>query len=329
LHQSITFVCCVESGPLEEPTIRLAESLRRFAGAFASEPLIAVTPRPGPPLSRQTLNTFDKLEVQYIRFNPESPYSWYSFLNKPLALAHVEQLRSSESMCWLDSDLIVMDEPNLLTLSMDEDFLACVSEFKNNGTDGRDDEHEPYWRKVSEIIGVDLDSIPYVTTPMDQKTIRAYFNGGVFVYRRDTAFGRSYLRACVDILDSRVSCRSSGIFFTEQVALGLTAFRIGLRFRELPLAYNYPIGGSVPACFLSAWALKNAQILHHHDAMWPTLWPRFMRHLEEAQPGAHDWLMTKGPLANRSPLLWRGLGKALRMWREAQRRRFCDGCRAL
>ena len=60
-----TFVCCVESGWLETQTIRLVESLRKFGGTFSQEPVIAVTPRFGPPLSKRTHAQFRELGVTH------------------------------------------------------------------------------------------------------------------------------------------------------------------------------------------------------------------------------------------------------------------------
>ena len=50
---STTFVTCIESGGLEEQTIRLMKSLRKWGGKFADAPVYAVNPRFGVPLARQ------------------------------------------------------------------------------------------------------------------------------------------------------------------------------------------------------------------------------------------------------------------------------------
>jgi hypothetical protein len=64
----ITFVCCVESGLLENQTVRMIESLRRWGGQLRESPIFAVTPRMGLPLSRQTHRDFERLGVEYLRF---------------------------------------------------------------------------------------------------------------------------------------------------------------------------------------------------------------------------------------------------------------------
>ena len=85
-----SFVCCVESGALENYTLRMIESLRKWGGKFRNAPIYAVTPRFGPPLSQNTKKAFTRLNVNHIRCNPQTNYSWLGFLNKPLALVAVE-----------------------------------------------------------------------------------------------------------------------------------------------------------------------------------------------------------------------------------------------
>src|SRR5205085_1505515 len=63
----ISFICCVESGPLEDQTVRMVESLRRWGGRLAEAPVVAVTPRFGPPLARTTRRALDRLSARHVR----------------------------------------------------------------------------------------------------------------------------------------------------------------------------------------------------------------------------------------------------------------------
>ena len=67
MSHPITFVCCVESGLLENQTVPMIESLRRWGGRLRESPIFAVTPRMGPSLSRQTHRSFERLGVEYLR----------------------------------------------------------------------------------------------------------------------------------------------------------------------------------------------------------------------------------------------------------------------
>ncbi len=83
----VTFVCCVESGALEDQAVRLAASLRQWGGTFAVCPFLAITPRRGAPLRRDTRQAFDDLEVIYIRENVREPFAWFKFMAKLSAAA--------------------------------------------------------------------------------------------------------------------------------------------------------------------------------------------------------------------------------------------------
>jgi len=109
LEPEMTFVCCVESGSLESQTVRMVTSLRKRGGQFANAPIVAVTPRFGPPLSKQTHRAFDALDVTYIRRTSKFRFSWFKFLNKPLSLVFAEESIDSEVIGFLDSDLLFVD----------------------------------------------------------------------------------------------------------------------------------------------------------------------------------------------------------------------------
>jgi hypothetical protein len=99
---SLAFVCCVESGPLEAETIRMADSLRRFGGAFATCPVYAVRSRIGPRLGNSTMAAFDRLDVTFLDAQFNRGYTWQHYLNKVYALRAVEATTDVETVCWLD-----------------------------------------------------------------------------------------------------------------------------------------------------------------------------------------------------------------------------------
>lgn len=59
----LTFACCAKYGTLEEGSLRLAESLRRYGGELANARIVAVTPRHGPWLRPSTLEALERLGV--------------------------------------------------------------------------------------------------------------------------------------------------------------------------------------------------------------------------------------------------------------------------
>lgn len=325
---NITFVCCVESGWLESQTVRLVESLRRFGGRFADAPLIAATPRFGPPISKNTVAVFRQHGVQHIRTNAAHPYAWFNFYNKPLALLAAEEYVRTSSIGWLDSDLLIVGEPAELLLGPGEDFLAFPSEQKEMGTVGPGDPFEDYWRASCEVAGIDMDALPWVTTAQTQERIRLYFNGGLFVYRRGTGFAKEYERLTRALLDSRVgtAAKGYGLGFKEMVSIGFAAIRLGMNWRALPYSHNYPMLSQTFKDWYSLEALTHARIVHWHDSMWPPFWDTFLSCMRDAHPGVASWLASLGPIRISAPLQNRILSRYLRSVRTRQARRYRDSC---
>ena len=327
---SISFVCCVESGPLEVGTLRLVESLRRWGGSFARAPVYAVTPRSGPGLARATLKDFERLDVRYLRRAPESNYSWFNFYNKPMAVALAEEAADTETVGWLDSDILVVGDPEELRLRDGEDFVACASD-KEMGSSGPDDPYDPLWKAACRVLGIDLESLPWVVTEQEKMRIRLYWNGGIFVYRRATRFGARYLKTCTQLMDARNRTSAPGfsIGFNEMCAIGLSMHLMGLKWRALPYTHNQSIGSKSHATWYREDQLRAARIVHYHDSMWPWFWDTFVQCLRATHPQVAEWVAPLGPMRNEAFILNRIWGRALRSSREKKNRAYVESCRTV
>ncbi|MEM7412881.1 MAG: hypothetical protein AAF430_21795 [Myxococcota bacterium] len=315
-----SFVCCVEAGRLEPMTVRLADSLRRYGGKYAKVPFYAVTPRQGPSLSRETLRRFDALDVRYIRAPQKSPYTWYHFYNKPLALKLAEEQADTPFMAWLDCDLLVLDEPEEFALEDGYDFIAAAPGHDIIGTTGPGDPHEPHWAKACEIVDVGLYDLPWITAHVTQRRIRLYWQAGVFGYRRDTGLAADYLHCCDRLLDAGFGLPANGVHWLEQMALGFAMVRKGLAYTELPESHNYAV-----ASYLDEErgddVLEAARVLHYHDAMDPGYWDRFLSVMRHSHPEPATWLEPQGPILDPQSRPVQLAAKLLRGWRLSQRRR--------
>ena len=318
---SICFVACVESGPLEAQTVRLAESIRRFGGALADGDIVAVTPRFGPPLARATRRRFEQLGVRHARLSSHPRYAWYHYLNTPIALAAAEELTDAELLCWTDSDLLFLSEPSDLLIEPDIDFVAATIDDGVVGTTGPDSPHDADWRRLCEIVGLDVDELPWVTTQIERIKIRLYFQAGVFAYRRGIGFSQFYLDMCTDALDRHFGFAHKAENYTDQVCLGLAAHKMGLRWRQLDPTHNFPMASFLPHTNLPE-QLAQAKILHYHDAMQAHFWDECLARLEPGHPDVHAWLSTREPLADPAPAPWRAVREGLRIARGVTRRRY-------
>ncbi len=315
MNPSISFVCCIDSGWLEEQTIRMIQSLRTWGGRFANCPVFAVTARRSVPLRSETLKKLKELNVQYLRFSEPAEYDWFPYLNKPRALLIADPHITTESVCFLDSDLLIIGEPDCLVLQDGEDFLACVTD-AIGGSQGDGHPLEPYWQEFCTTLGVDIDALPWVETEIDHQRIRTHWNGGVVVYRRSSNFIASFYKAFVQVLNACISSKVCGIFFTEQVVLAIMVIKEGLSWRNLPLSHNYEISMSIYSEYYDEARFKDARIVHYHDGMGPKFMSQFTELIKQTHPEVAEWLYSIGPIENRSPLLSRLAAKFMESGRK-------------
>ena len=322
----ITFVTCVESGPLETQVLRMIESLRTFGGAYAESPVWAVKPRFGPPLSKHTRDQFDRLGIEFHRTQRTDPHGWYAYINKTRALMLAEADVRTEFVGWLDADLLFTGEPTELVPGPNEDVTACSSD-NSGGTTGPDDPCDPFWREACAAVGLDLDRLPWVMTEREGHRIRLYWNSGVFVFRRGTGLAAEHDACTTRLLDVKLGSAVTGVFFTEQFGLALAAARLGLRYRQLPHSHNYEMGSAIHAEWYREDRLRAARIVHHHDCFWPAFWPTFIDCLKATHPDVADWLEPQGPLRNVAPFAYRAMTKYLRKKRARSEHQFKADCR--
>lgn len=323
-----SFVCCVESGWLEPGTVRLVESLRRFGGRYAAAPIVAVTPRFGPPLSAETKRAFADWDVKHITPGIPNAYPWFNFFNKPLALVAAEEHIDTEAIGFLDSDLLIVREPDELELMPGEDFLSFPTHCKEMGTSGPGDPYEGLWRASCRIAGLYIEDLPWIVTAQTRERIRLYFNSGLFIYRRGTSLAAEYLRLCRLLMDSRIGTRAAGygLGFKEMVSVGLAVMTLGLKWRALSYSHNYSISRLTFDQWYTAEALRDARIVHYHDSMWPQFWPTFLEALQSTHPEVAAWLETQGPMRVSGPPHWRALSAVLKARRRRQSNRYLASC---
>jgi hypothetical protein len=318
---SVTFVTCIESGILEPLTLRMVDSLRRFGGRFANMDVVAVTPRRTPPIARATLRRMSELGIRHLQIRPNNPYRWHHYMNKPEAIAAVEEQATSEAIAWIDSDIIFLREPESLELQPGLDFMASAPDAGVIGSTGKTDPNDKFWQRAAMLIGKDADDLPWLETG-DGLRVRFYWNSGLFVYRRSTGLGREFLKDCKYFLDQRVAKTHPQVHFMDQVVLGLTVVRLGLTWKALPDSSNFPVCSFLPGSY-DASKIKDANVLHFHDSMNPNLWPKLLKTLAPSHPAIHAWLEPQGPVViPQSTSLWFAR-EMLRLGRGVYRRIYC------
>ena len=315
---SMTVVSCIEAGELEPKTIRMVDSLRRFGGRFSDLDVIAITPRMGPRLQRETRRRMDELGIRHVRIKPKTRYVWHHYMNKAQAVMAAEQLVDSDAILWMDSDIIFLREPNELELSSGVDFIASAPDTGLIGSSGTDDPHDAFWSRCAGLIGRDVDELPWLTTG-DGHSIRFYWNAGLFVYRRATSFGREFVSDFERAMVQGVARSHAQVHGMDQVILGLTVLRLGMGWKAVPDTNNFPVISFIPQNF-DPVKVEPVDVLHYHDSMSPELLPKLIDTIAPAHPDVAAWLEQQGPVVDPSSRTTRMLREAFRIKRALNRR---------
>ena len=303
----------------------MIDSLRRWGGRLADAPVYAVKPRRGMPLTRQTRRRFDELNVHFLDIKPKTPYAWFRFLNKPLAMMEVEHRVDSEQMIWLDGDIIVAREPTDIVLRDGEDFTACASD-KNVGTTGPGDKFEPFWVEMAKVYGYSVDDLPWVKDERTGEPIRLYWNSGVFTYRRHDGFARHWHDGTIKLLEAKLAFKEGELIFHEQIALGMVMLQMGLKYRAFGSLCNLPIGKILKH---DPVAFREAAILHYHGCLWPDFFDQFCAYCKADRPDIYAWLAPQGPIGYAPSIPIKAVKKVLDDYRKRKWNRFKAECRHL
>ena len=198
----------------------------------------------------------DKMQIDYLPLDLESPCPEYGTSFRVIGASIVEQRSQADLLIQLDSDTVFLGEPDFALGGAD--VLARPVDVKGICTAGEGDAQDDYWRAVCRLCDVDYDAIPWIETTVDRITVRANYNGGLIVVRRD----RSIFEKAEEIFRKIISSGShshatpsgphrigsgqvspQGFVFwgTGQVALSLACTANNAGGRLLLPSYNIPL----------------------------------------------------------------------------------------
>lgn len=253
----VGFVACIEGGAIEAQALLLFDSVRRYGGRLAGSACYALSPRAGHAISAEARRRLDALEVDYsdALLNVDAPE--YGSANRVAAAGHVEDTTRHELLVVLDSDTLFLREPSEFLFAPDQDAAARPVDMKNVSTSGDDDPCDAYWRALCRSAGVDYDVLPWTESFVDRRRIRANYNGGLVVARRELGILRTWseiffksirdgvrpdgIRGAFRAGAGWVTPEVARLWGSNQAALALAIWSTTRRARELPPTYNYPL----------------------------------------------------------------------------------------
>ena len=313
-----TFVLCVESGIYESMAVRAVESLRRYGGRFAESDVLALTSRLGPPLASSTRTDLADLEVRTV-FRPHLRRGWFPWMGKVWAAREGERLAATDTVAYVDCDVLFLAEPTELLLAPETVIAAAHPDNGIVGTTGPGSRYESAWQRACEAVGMSLEDLPWVDPGDGAERIRFYLNAGIFAFSNGAGVPEKWLRCTNDLFRRRADFGTWREQFYEQVALGLAVVRFGLPFEALPYSHNFGVDSSMPAAWESP-EIATARILHYHDQLGPDAWRATVDRLAEHHPEPAAWLAGKGPLRDPSGSVAHAARATLRRGRLVTRR---------
>jgi hypothetical protein len=182
VSETLAFVLCIERNAIRAQALLLCESIRRFCGRHRSAPILAVAPRSGLGVDLETRRRLQAMDVEYAEEPLNRVCPEYGSANRVFTAAWAERRLRSEWVVVLDSDTVFLDE---LLPPAEADVGVRPVDTKGSTTEGPGDPFEGYWQRLAEIQGVSLDCLPFVRTTVDDRRVRASYNGGLTVVRRE------------------------------------------------------------------------------------------------------------------------------------------------
>ena len=234
----IEIVICTEKGYLESMSKLLVASLREFGGDFKDTPIFSYQPRKEFKISQETIDFFEKNNVEYVDLELNKEFSHYPFANKILASAHREQHTNAEILIFLDSDVFFFNEPKEFADFGDADLILRPVDIKNIGAENLDDKNAIYWKKLYNLLGVKTRR--KVSTTVTNVSIWEYYQGGHVATLKKNDFCRTWHENFIKVMAAEIM-PDQGISFVEQSVLAATVSQMELNVKKFAKEYNYPL----------------------------------------------------------------------------------------
>ena len=252
----VEFVLVVEAGILEQQARLLCESLRAHTGRYRDAPIVAMAPRKERRPSQDFIAFAECNEIAYCDRTLEIECPEYGTSHRVFAAADRAERSDAAVLVILDSDTLFLREPDF---ALDgADVAVRPVDVKGRCTIGAGDPFDPYWRRLCSLGGLTYERLPFVTPTVDDRPVRASYNGGLVVVRRETGilqaaadlFGRS-VRAGMSphaVGESNVFASTgyvgdvaSAYWGSSQAALAIAIWSATDRVRLLDPTYNVPL----------------------------------------------------------------------------------------
>lgn len=245
---SIIFISSAEYPGQILNCLKMAESIRKFAGSMKGAPIrIYISER----LHKENLKyqeQYDTLSVE-TRFY-QAPNEALKFLlgGKVFAAAQAESEAENEAefLAYLAPNTIIIKEPCDFKLTPGKKIAFSPVHHQNIGS-LYNESPDTFWSRLFQILNIPQKGIFPMESLADKKVLRPYFNAGSFVVRPKLHLMKKWLESFkilyLDPVIAKISQKGKHNTFLHQAALAGAIMKL-LERKEmvrLPDIYNYPI----------------------------------------------------------------------------------------
>lgn len=239
MSMPIAFIMCTEGGQIEQESLLMVESFRKYTGQFKTASIYSFHVREQNNPSPKAIAKLQSFGVNHQKIILNTKYPNYPLANKPIICAYAEQAIDAEILLFLDSDLVFFSEPKEFFLPPGYDVGIRPEHHKMIGSEGASDPNDEYWQYLYTLAGV-RDDNRFVTTTVDQKRIRAFWNSGLVAVRRNAGIFTAWKQTVEKLLEEGTTVNQQN-FYYEQSALSATICAKANDVWCFSSGYNYPI----------------------------------------------------------------------------------------
>jgi len=252
VNEDVTFVLCIEQNAIRAQALLLCESIRAFGGRWRDAAIVAIAPRPGLGVDRETQGRLASMNVRYVEEPLNQGCPEYGSANRVFAAAWLEPRAATDWIVVLDSDAVFLGELELPA----GDVGVRPADSKGTTTAGPGDPFEPYWSDLAALGGTTLGVLPFIECTISGHRVRASYNGGLVIARRRAGllarwadlFARSVERGLkprppdpIRASTGMVTPATAQYWGSNQAALALAIWGASARVDILPDSYNVPL----------------------------------------------------------------------------------------
>jgi hypothetical protein len=247
--RDLVFACLLGTNENEKDALRLARSIRTFAGQYCFNPIWMFSTRLEKELSPDTREEMVTLGTRLVSFDLNPDQKPFPFLSYVTAAGLAEGLAQGQArfLAMLATDTLVLQEPALFLLAAGKSFGGCPVHLKLLGS-GYNEAVNDFWGLIYKLCNVDAGRIFPMQTIVDDQPVRAYFNAGMLVVRPERGLLRGWqakferLYPMAEFAPFYRQTELYEIFMHQAVLAGcLLASLRQDEFQQFPLEANYPL----------------------------------------------------------------------------------------